>query len=78
VRSGRSATSTGTTASLAALHTGASEVVLFTELDNQTSNTLYERLGFRPVADRVVLALRDPDVAALQQSGNATDPGSRC
>jgi RimJ/RimL family protein N-acetyltransferase len=39
----------------AALDDGASEVVLFTDLDNPTSNGLYQRLGFRPVQDRTVV-----------------------
>jgi GNAT superfamily N-acetyltransferase len=34
---------------------GAREVVLFTDLANPTSNALYQRLGFRPVSDRLVL-----------------------
>jgi hypothetical protein len=41
--------------SQAALDTGA-QAVLFTDLDNPTSNALYARLGYRPVGDRVVLA----------------------
>lgn len=44
-------------ASRAALDAGAAAVVLFTDLDNPTSNALYHRLGFRPVGDRLVLAL---------------------
>jgi RimJ/RimL family protein N-acetyltransferase len=36
---------------------GADHVVLFTDLANPTSNALYQRLGFRPVADFVVLRL---------------------
>jgi predicted GNAT family acetyltransferase len=39
----------------AALGAGAAEVVLFTDLANPTSNALYQRLGYRPVEDRVVL-----------------------
>jgi hypothetical protein len=31
--------------------------VLFTDLTNPTSNALYQRLGYRPVEDRVVLEL---------------------
>jgi GNAT superfamily N-acetyltransferase len=42
--------------SQAALDAGATQVVLYTDLANPTSNALYERLGFRPVEDRVVLA----------------------
>jgi predicted GNAT family acetyltransferase len=34
---------------------GADSVVLYTDLANPTSNALYQRLGFRPVEDRVVV-----------------------
>ncbi|MFJ4988860.1 GNAT family N-acetyltransferase [Streptomyces sp. NPDC088732] len=37
--------------SRAALAAGAAEVVLFTDLANPTSNALYQRIGYRPVAD---------------------------
>jgi predicted GNAT family acetyltransferase len=43
-------------ASQAARRAGASQVVLFTDLANPTSNALYQRLGYQPVADRLVLA----------------------
>jgi predicted GNAT family acetyltransferase len=39
----------------AALDDGASGVVLFTDLTNLASNTLYQRLGYRPVSDWAVL-----------------------
>jgi predicted GNAT family acetyltransferase len=42
--------------SRAALDAGAAAVVLFTDLANATSNALYVRLGYRALADRVVLA----------------------
>ncbi len=42
--------------SQAALDAGAAEVVLYTDLANPTSNALYQRLGYRPVEDRVVLS----------------------
>jgi predicted GNAT family acetyltransferase len=42
--------------SQAALDAGAREVVLYTDLANPTSNALYERLGYAPVEDRVVLS----------------------
>jgi len=51
-------------ASQAALDTGATQVVLYTDLANPTSNALYERLGYRPVEDRVVLTFTPQDAAA--------------
>jgi GNAT superfamily N-acetyltransferase len=42
--------------SRAALAAGAREVVLFTDLANPTSNALYQRLGYRPVEDRVLVS----------------------
>jgi GNAT superfamily N-acetyltransferase len=44
-------------ASLRAREAGADEVVLYTDLANPTSNSIYQRIGYRPVEDRVVLAL---------------------
>ncbi|WP_028813648.1 GNAT family N-acetyltransferase [Streptomyces flavidovirens] len=35
---------------------GAGEVLLFTDLANPTSNGVYQRIGYRPVADRVEIA----------------------
>lgn len=46
-----------TAISAAALARGATGVVLFTDLANPTSNALYQRLGYRPVEDRVLLTL---------------------
>ena len=42
--------------SQAALDAGVREVVLYTDLANPTSNALYQRLGYRPVEDRVMLS----------------------
>jgi RimJ/RimL family protein N-acetyltransferase len=39
-----------------ALDTGADEVVLYTDLANPVSNSIYLRLGYRPVEDRLALA----------------------
>jgi RimJ/RimL family protein N-acetyltransferase len=39
-----------------ALDTGAEEVVLFTDLANPVSNSIYQRIGYQPVEDRLVLA----------------------
>jgi len=39
----------------AALDAGARAVVLFTDLANPTSNSVYQRLGYRPVHDRVII-----------------------
>jgi predicted GNAT family acetyltransferase len=41
-----------------ALDSGAQNVVLFTDQANPTSNALYQRLGFEPVEERVVLHFR--------------------
>src|SRR5215469_15909063 len=41
----------------AAQAAGATDVVLFTDLGNPTSNSIYQRLGYRPVEDRVLLEL---------------------
>jgi hypothetical protein len=42
--------------SRAALDAGAREVVLFTDLDNPTSNALYRRIGYLPMSDRAVMS----------------------
>lgn len=39
-----------------ALDGGASEVLLYTDLANKVANSIYQRIGYRPVEDRVVLA----------------------
>ena len=44
--------------SRAALDSGAENVVLFTDQANPISNALYQRLGFDPVEERVVLHFR--------------------
>jgi GNAT superfamily N-acetyltransferase len=59
--------------SQAALDAGASAVVLFTDLTNPTSNALYQRLGYRPIADRVVLRLA-PDSTGLDSAGPDVTP----
>lgn len=41
--------------SQAAQNEGAREVVLFTDLANPTSNSIYRRLGYHPLGDRLVL-----------------------
>ena len=43
------------TVSQAALNAGREDVLLYTDLANPTSNALYQRIGYRPVEDRVVL-----------------------
>jgi len=42
--------------SRAAVAAGAGEVLLYTDLANPTSNALYQRIGYRAVEDRLVLA----------------------
>jgi GNAT superfamily N-acetyltransferase len=41
--------------SRAALAGGADEVLLYTDLANPVSNSIYQRIGYQPVEDRVVL-----------------------
>ena len=38
---------------------GADEVLLFTDLDNPVSNSIYQRIGYRPVEDRAVLSFTE-------------------
>ncbi|SCF71970.1 FR47-like protein [Streptomyces sp. DconLS] len=45
--------------SRAARAAGAAEILLFTDLANPTSNALYQRLGYREVADFAVWAFGD-------------------
>jgi hypothetical protein len=40
-----------------ALDAGAEEVLLYTDLANPVSNSIYQRIGYRPVEDRAVLLL---------------------
>lgn len=40
-----------------ALDAGADEVLLYTDLANPVSNSIYQRIGYRPVEDRAVLLL---------------------
>ncbi|WEO96818.1 GNAT family N-acetyltransferase [Streptomyces sp. FXJ1.172] len=46
-------------ASRVAREAGAAEVLLFTDLANPTSNALYQRIGYRPVADSTVWRFGD-------------------
>jgi GNAT superfamily N-acetyltransferase len=50
---------------------GVREVVLFTDLANPTSNALYQRLGYRPVEDRVTLSF-EPSGHRLRFTGERT------
>ena len=53
--------------SRAALEAGTATVVLFTDQANATTNSLYQRLGYRPVGDRVIVR--------FEPSGAAGDDG---
>jgi predicted GNAT family acetyltransferase len=44
------------TVSQVALDAGVTDVLLYTDLANPTSNALYQRIGYRPVEDRVMLS----------------------
>lgn len=48
------------TVSQAALAAGADEVLLYADLANPTSNTLYQRLGYEAVADHLSLLFQPP------------------
>ncbi|GAA2620063.1 GNAT family N-acetyltransferase [Paractinoplanes durhamensis] len=48
-----------TVATRDALDLGAAAVVLVTDLANPTSNGLYQRLGYQPIEDRVVVEFRE-------------------
>ncbi|WP_244204565.1 GNAT family N-acetyltransferase [Streptomyces africanus] len=50
--------------SRAALAAGVQEVLLFTDLANPTSNGLYQRIGYRPVADFAVYDFAGPSASA--------------
>jgi GNAT superfamily N-acetyltransferase len=39
---------------------GAEQVLLFTDLANPTSNALYQRIGYRPIADHTVVEFTAP------------------
>lgn len=54
-----------------AQETGAEEVLLYTDLANPTSNSIYQRIGYRPVEDRVVLGFSDRSLPV----GNLAFPG---
>jgi GNAT superfamily N-acetyltransferase len=43
-----------------ALDGGAAEVLLYTDLDNPVTNSIYQRIGYRAVEDRVVLTFSGP------------------
>jgi len=58
-------------ASQAALDAGVREVVLYTDLANPTSNALYQRLGYLPVEDRVILSF-EPGPHGLRFTGERT------
>ena len=38
-----------------AIETGAPEVLLFTDATNPVTNSIYQRLGYRPAEDRLIL-----------------------
>jgi predicted GNAT family acetyltransferase len=44
-------------ASVDALARGAAQVLLYTDLANPTSNSIYQQIGYRPVADEVIVDL---------------------
>jgi GNAT superfamily N-acetyltransferase len=57
-----------------ALAAGAEEVVLYTDLANPVANSIYQRIGYRPLEDRVLLAFAEPALPAW----NLAFPGGDC
>ena len=55
--------------SRSAIDAGADHVVLFTDLANPTSNGVYQRIGYRPVSDRLLLGFADPGRGAAAEAG---------
>ncbi|ASQ98007.1 GNAT family N-acetyltransferase [Streptomyces sp. 11-1-2] len=53
--------------SRAARAAGVQEVLLFTDLDNPTSNALYQRLGYRPLEDHLVLSFTSAERTVPEQ-----------
>lgn len=63
-------------ASRAALAAGATQVVLFTDLANPTSNGLYQRIGYRPVTDFAAYGF-SPAAPARAESPSRGDSQAR-
>ncbi|MEU5274401.1 GNAT family N-acetyltransferase [Streptomyces hygroscopicus] len=55
--------------SRAARDAGVKELLLFTDLANPTSNALYQRLGYRPVEDHLLLSFA-PAAHAVPEQGH--------
>ncbi|MFE5164880.1 GNAT family N-acetyltransferase [Streptomyces sp. NPDC056697] len=53
--------------SRAARAAGVQEILLFTDLDNPTSNALYQRLGYRPLEDHLVLSFTSAERTVPEQ-----------
>lgn len=53
--------------SRAARAAGVREILLFTDLDNPTSNALYQRLGYRPLEDHLVLSFTSAEPTVPEQ-----------
>jgi predicted GNAT family acetyltransferase len=47
-------------ASAEAIARGAEQVLLYTDLANPTSNSIYQKLGYRPIGDDVIVDLHPP------------------
>ncbi|MEW2166456.1 GNAT family N-acetyltransferase [Streptomyces sp. NPDC007084] len=60
--------------SRAARAAGAQEVVLFADLANPTSNGLYQRVGYRPVADFATWGFTAPAPREREADGSAGRP----
>ncbi|MEV7281242.1 GNAT family N-acetyltransferase [Streptomyces sp. NPDC093111] len=63
--------------SRAARTAGAADVLLFTDLANPTSNALYRRLGYRPLADHVEVGFVPADGRDAGRRPVPESPGGR-
>ncbi|MCQ8189858.1 GNAT family N-acetyltransferase [Streptomyces rugosispiralis] len=59
----------------AARAAGVTEVLLFTDLGNPTSNALYQRLGYRPVEEHLVLSFSAAEGADLAAERTVSTAG---
>ncbi|MFD0653430.1 GNAT family N-acetyltransferase [Streptomyces malaysiensis subsp. malaysiensis] len=63
--------------SRAARDAGVKEILLFTDVANPTSNALYQRLGYRPLEDHLVLSFSSASSASSTSSASSASSAGR-